>query len=81
MSDLYPVTITQARYQGVYEGGKWLAFHADPADVPAEAFADDITCSAWWGEYGEDVGTGDTPGGAHRALLAIAHPRRFREPA
>lgn len=65
---LYPVTICQARYTGVYEHGLWAAFLAYPEDIPDEAFSDDITCMNWWTDHREEVGVGDTPNEAYDAL-------------
>jgi hypothetical protein len=70
----YPITITPARYGGVYEDGEWLAFHLSPKDIPEEAFGDDRTCAAWWGDHGDGVGKGGTPQEAYENLLAIDRP-------
>jgi hypothetical protein len=70
----YPITITQARYGGTYEGGEWVAFHLLPEDIPEKAFGDDVTCVSWWSDHGDGVGTGSTPQEAHERLLAINEP-------
>lgn len=54
------MTITETRYSGVYEGGKWAAFDLWHDEIPDEAFGDDTECAAWWEDYGDGVGTGDT---------------------
>lgn len=61
---VYPLTIVQTRYSGIYEGGKWAAFPADPNDLPEGAFDGDVDCSIWWLEHGADVGIGNTPDAA-----------------
>ena len=68
--DIYPITITMTRYQGVYEGGAWAAFHEYPEDLPEDAFSDDITCMNWWGYFGNTAGVGKTPDAALYDLLA-----------
>ena len=66
----YPVTITMARYSGVYEGGRWVAFHCYPRELPWDAFADDTTCSMWWGSVpARWVGRGGTPNEARQNLI------------
>ena len=66
----YPVTIIATRYGGIYEGGEWAAFPLHPVQVPAEAIADDVTCSTWWEQFGSSVGVGDTPAAALADLEA-----------
>ena len=72
MVSLYPITIVQARYQGVYEGGQWLAFNQHPENIPHDAFADDVTCATWW-RSGDAamVGIGRTPDAAVGHLLDL----------
>jgi hypothetical protein len=74
---LWPVTIMRTRYGGVYEGGEWVAFNADPWSrwygksdgLPMEAFADDITCGDWWAsDAAALVGRGATPDEALKDL-------------
>lgn len=72
----YPVTITQARYGGTYEGGAWLAFYVDPEMFAKridcdEAFGSDIECMDWWRENGREVGKGSTPDNALLNLCEI----------
>ncbi len=67
---IYPITITQARYSGTYEGGAWVAFNNHAYDVPTQAFADDITCMTWWDSAAStNVGRGTTPQDAYQNLL------------
>lgn len=72
------MTITETRYGGVYEGGKWAAFDLEPDMIPPDAFGGDPECWAWWDEHGAGVGTGDTPQEAYDALLAIPDPFAWR---
>jgi hypothetical protein len=74
MKPYYPITITEARYGGTYEGAEWVAFHLHPQDIPEEAFGDDSTCLAWWLDYGEGVGKGATPEDARASLVRIEEP-------
>ena len=72
---LYPVTITQTRYGGTYEGGAWVAV-ADGETLPDAAFGDDITCATWWAHWGgadDDVlfAVGDTPDAALKNLVGM----------
>lgn len=72
---LYPVTIAQARYNGLYEGGKWLAFGNGLYDTDASiemAFGDDTVCVEWWFHHRDDplIGRGATPNAALSDLLA-----------
>ena len=41
---LYPVTIVQTRYGGIYEGGAWAAFLSHPEEIPHDAFGGDSVC-------------------------------------
>ena len=67
---LYPVTIVQTRYGGVYEGGAWAAFPLRPHNLPDDAFGSDVTCVTWWGERAAGVGVGATPDAALADLQA-----------
>ena len=57
-------TIIPARYGGVYEGGRWLAFDCEYDEVPSWVYGDDIACASWFGDNTEPVGRGDTPAAA-----------------
>ena len=41
---LYPVTIVQTRYGGIYEGGAWAALLSHPEEIPPDAFGGDSVC-------------------------------------
>lgn len=78
LPSMYPVTIAQARYQGTYEGGTWLAFPVRPWNLNAEGSAwagwngSDLTCMTWHEEArkrGVPVGRSGTPDGAYQELL------------
>ena len=58
---LYPLTIISDRYSGTYSGGNYLAFNEYFYDIPEEIDADDVTCSVFWSEHGDEhiVGKGD----------------------
>lgn len=77
--DLYPVTIIATRYGGTYERGLWAAFPISAERVPQDAVADDVTCAAWWADFGTTVGVGVTPDAALADLRAkIAAGQYFR---
>lgn len=78
-NDSFQVTIVRARYGGVYEPGRWLAFNTHPAALPAEWDADDLTASAYFDEHAQEVGGGDTPDEAYQSLRAIVRRRRDSE--
>lgn len=60
---LYPVTIVTARYQGTYEGGKWLAFPFDPETVGNSDYAaSDVECLTFFQSHDYiPIGRGRTP--------------------
>ena len=64
----YPVTIVTARYSGLYEGGRWLAWPLDPGTLPTGWDGDDSECAFFWSTYEEPVGKGATPAAALAAL-------------
>jgi hypothetical protein len=63
-----PVTIVAARYGGIYEPGRWLAFPLWPEELPDGWSGGDAECYAFWQEH-RDYGGGDTPTAAYRDLL------------
>jgi hypothetical protein len=67
---LYPITIIATRYGGIYEGGEWAAFPLHPDQVPDDSVADDATCAAWWDQFADAVGVGQTPDAALSDLEA-----------
>lgn len=67
--ELYPVTITMARYGGVYEPGKWLAFPHDPDQLRQGWDDEDVPCADFWDTYRGWVGAGSTPEEAYADLL------------
>jgi hypothetical protein len=70
------VTIVKARYGGIYEPGKWLAFGGGPRDLPQEWDAEDNVCMDFWRERRGEVGGGDTPDEALADLLDKGGSRR-----
>jgi hypothetical protein len=75
---LWPVTVAQARYGGIYEGGRWVAFLVAPWHVPEDAFGDDVTCANWWDSPSNSakVGRGNTPDEAvHDLARRLGEPR------
>ena len=66
---LYPVTIIEDRYTGVYSGGKWTAWNCYPEDIPDDPDDDDVTCCTFWTPTNSaQVGIGNTPDEALRDL-------------
>lgn len=74
---IYPLTIIQDRYNGIYSGGKFTAWNLCPDELPGGATADDVTCRMFWDDPEIAVGRGSTP---NEALfdLAIALEREKR---
>lgn len=74
MTDLYPVVIRQARYGGVYEGGKWIAF-ASYDDIDQDVLDgyffgdDDAAVELFSAESGVIYGYGETPDTALKNLV------------
>ena len=79
-ADLYPVTIVQTRYGGIYEGGAWAAFLSHPEEIPPDAFGGDSVCVSWWSDFVYAVGVGATPDSA-LADLKAKHAAGHRLPA
>ena len=77
---LYPVTIVQTRYGGIYEGGAWAAFLSHPEEIPPDAFGGDSVCVSWWSDFVYAVGVGATPDTA-LADLKAKHAAGHRLPA
>lgn len=73
-ADLYPVTITRARYGGGYEPGPWLAWPLFADRLPDGWDGDDVPCQEFWRTYGGVVGSGTTPQAAYEDLLRLAGP-------
>jgi hypothetical protein len=70
--DLYPTVITETRYSGVYEGGRWASFPSmdDERMLPEEAFGEDTECiDFWWSEKSLTIGRGETPNEAYMDML------------
>lgn len=75
----YPVTIVSDRYQGVYSGGRWVAWNLDSEDIPTEPDCGDMTAGGFWASMHADlvetgttrfgpIGFGQTPGEALKNL-------------
>lgn len=58
---IYPLTVISDRYNGVYSGGKYLAFNIDSYNVSEYIHGDDISCMEYWAECDINVGKGETP--------------------
>jgi hypothetical protein len=72
----WPLTILPARYQGGYEGGRWLAFPVQPGEMDHGPLADwdasDVECAMFWRQVDEQrwpIGRGATPDTAYQDLL------------
>jgi hypothetical protein len=70
------VTIVSARYGGVYETGKWIAFGGWPDDLPDEWRAGDVACLDYFNAHRDEIGGGDTPTAAYEDLLRKQSERR-----
>jgi hypothetical protein len=79
MKELYPVTIVQARYNGVYEGASWIAFYDTYNEgdlstrefLDSEAFGGDMPCCEWWMDncINPNIAVGQTPNEALEKLV------------
>jgi hypothetical protein len=69
--DLYPIMIRQARYSGVYEGGKWISIgNSDDLDLDDYFYGDDDgAIDLFESEAGRLIGVGDTPNDALQDML------------
>ena len=68
---IYPLTVIADRYDGVYSGGRFLAFNRRFYDIPEAIASDDVSCSEFWSIFknrNEIVGLGDTPDEAIKNL-------------
>lgn len=83
--EIYPLTVFHTRYNGLYEGGMYVAFNERPHEIPREAMGDDEWAEdegdqeggeiAWfYASYSKPIGRGKTPDEAATDLL-----RRFME--
>jgi len=65
---LFPVTIVMSRYQGTYEGDRWLAFPVGAEDLADSDYDDeDVECMSFFQECEArklPIGRGSTPDGA-----------------
>ena len=58
----WPLTVARSRYQGIYEGGRWVAWNCEPHDVNPDWSDDDVTCARYWGSAEANLaGRGSTP--------------------
>ncbi len=59
----YPLTICSSRYQGVYEGGRYVAFPLGPDTICSTDYAsEDIECAQFWADAdGADLPFGRGP--------------------
>ena len=70
-SEIYPITIIEDRYTGVYSRGIYTAWNCDPEDIPSDISAGDVTCMMYWEndtEHRKYVGRGSTPDEALKDL-------------
>jgi hypothetical protein len=74
----YPVTITAARYGGIYEPGRWVAFACLPEDLPPDWNADDVSCLRFYETCRDEIGGGSTPQEAYADLARLMRNRRTR---
>ncbi len=61
MNELYPLTITKDRYNGLYSGGEYTAWNLEPEEIPPQIFYDDVSCYDFWTNNKVPVGKGNTP--------------------
>ena len=71
---VYPLTIINDRYGGLYSGAHYLAFNLEPWDVPRGiSWGGDVDCAEFWGEESVQyiIGKGDTPEEALNDLIRL----------
>jgi hypothetical protein len=68
---IYPLTIVQDRYNGIYSGAKFTAWNMYPYELPIGATGDDVTCREFWDNTEIPVGLGNTPNDALFSLATI----------
>lgn len=65
---MYPIIIRQSRYSGVYEGGRWFAYHEGMEigyGYYEYIYGDDDDAVEFWGSYEAGrFGVGNTPNDA-----------------
>lgn len=73
--DIWPLTICADRYGGAYSGGRYIAWHCYPWEIPIDPYADDMSCVEFWQKMKLDCvlryATGDTPEQAAAALARL----------
>jgi len=72
IDEIHPLTIISDRYCGCYSGGKYIAFHLEPWDVPKAVDGSDPECANfWWGNDCQKfvIGKGETTDEAYRDLI------------
>lgn len=50
-SAIFPLTVIADRYNGIYSGGKFLAFNCLANEVPDIVNASDASCSRFWSKF------------------------------
>lgn len=65
---VYPVTIIRSRYNGTYEGARWVAFNDDTFAV-RDAEGGDIACCDFFADYPKPIGRGDSAQEAYEDLI------------
>ncbi len=79
--NLYPTYIVEARYSGLYEGGRWVSFPSvnQEKTLPEDAFGEDEECLDFWlSDEANIIGRGDTPNAAYIDMLERI--KKFGEP-
>ena len=69
LSRQYPVSIICDRFDGIYSGGKWVAFPLRFEDIPTDVNSNDLNCIVFWDNYDEPYGIGDSPDAAFTDLM------------
>jgi len=75
IKDIYPVSIVKDRYGGVYSGGRYVAFHLHPEEIPEDAFGGDTEAYYFWENTRMPIGKGSTPNDALYNLYDILKGR------
>jgi len=70
--DIYPCTIINDRYGGIYSDAQWLAFYCDHDQVPEAVNGGDVEeMEFWWSDEPKKwlIGKGKTPHDALKDLI------------
>lgn len=84
-SSVYPVTVVQDRYQGIYSRGRWLAIANAKEHLGSTLrggwvlengpSGGDMDAAGFWSDAPDWIASGDTPDDAFNKLCLASGPR------